>query len=311
MIEYRRQYTPDNPKRIMKLKPRHLHILDTVGQYRHITAKLLQALLIESVEAPPKGLNNKKTGKVVVEETRELFHAGYLLKPTEQIEMRKAVKGSIGHVYALSPKGSHVLQEHWALKDKGFTYRLRDPNVKFPTIEHDLMISEMRTAVTLLTKYRQELELLFWENATDFKIEGHVNDEKRSFFPDSFFAIGHNNQSRYYFYEADKGTMPIKRKEKDRATDWRKKLTVYNSYDQSKGFKTKFGQDHFALITTTTSPQRRDNMAELAEQFKIAPRTFFANHRDIDPTNPYSIQEPIWNNPNAQNLVKLFDLATY
>ncbi len=309
MIEYRRQYTPDNPKRIMKLKPRHLLILDTVGRYRVVTTRLLQALLFDSVQEPPKGLQNQKTGKVVVEETRELFHAGYLIKPPEQIEMRKAVKGSIGHVFALPPKGERALQEHWSAHGKEVAYRLLDPHVKFHTIEHDLMISEMRTVITLLTASHPQLKLLFWENATDFKIKGNVDGETRSFYPDSFFAIEHNTQPRYYFYEADKGTMPIERKEKDKNTDWKKKLTIYNSYDQSKGFYAEFGQDHFSLITTTTSPQRRDNMSELAQQFKIAPRTFFASHPNIDPINPYSVQENIWANPTQSSLVKLFDLA--
>ena len=115
--------------------------------------------------------------------------------------------------------------------------------------------------------------------------------------PDGVFALeytdpaGHENRA-FFFVEADRGTMPVRRQNLSQTSVYRKLLAYEATWSQSI-HRTRFGFHRFRLLTVTTSGQRMESLVETCSNLKTGHGLFlFADWTALK--NPVDALSAIW-----------------
>ena len=106
--------------------------------------------------------------------------------------------------------------------------------------------------------------------------------------PDRVFAIESRDESTaFFFLEADRGTMPIVRKNLSQSSFWRK-LLAYEATWATGLHRSQFGFRRFRVLTVTTSAARVESLVAACAQlrrghgrFLFCDQATFKNHGNM------------------------------
>jgi hypothetical protein len=246
-------------KRVPDLPPiclteRDRAILSAVSQFRFLTTSHIRLLVPGSAQNIARRL-------------QRLYHAGFLDRPRAQLPLRST--GEISEiVYSQSRK---------TVSGKKYG------EVSFLFLKHALSVSDALIAIELacrhagLTFTRGEEnighrsggrggERLRWT----VTLRADDTNEKLGIIPDAEFAIENRNRAGYlqrfhFFLEADRGTMPVRRKTLRLSSIYRKAL-AYSQTRRSGILKERFGIPGFRVLFITRSRDRLERMKEVCSE---------------------------------------------
>jgi len=209
-----------------------------------------------------------------------LYHHGYLERPHRQLEYFHR-GGSRHMVYGLGNKSSTVLKGYVPDAD---TFRFNEKNTAVGRIflDHALLVSDVMVAIELACRKTDHVRLVYGEDlklpkrlqaqSQPFRWKVKINGKRLSVVPDRVFALefndGNGNTDRaYFFLEADRGTMPVVRKNLSQ-TSFRRKLLAYEATWNQNVHSRRFDFNRFRVLTVTSSAKRVDSLVQACSELK-------------------------------------------
>jgi len=264
------------------LQERDLSFVHAAADYRLLSTPQYLLLFPESRDA-------------VYRRLQLLFHHGYLDRlrgdPTAPI------------VYALGMRGAEVLVEQGHLKDIG-EWRKNNQDLRDGYIGHQAMIANFRIALSLATRERADVRLLFFKPESlalrdRVSVPHNGRTQTIPINPDGFFGLqfpelpdGRNRA--FFFLEADRSTMTRER--------FVKKLLGYWEWFRLGGHTRKHNIRAFRVLTVTKSEERMESLLQAAgdvRQLREGLRLFwFTSEKRLAPERPVPIFGSIWEIPN-------------
>ena len=240
----------------LALTPRDLEILKALCRYRHLRSTYLHAFV---------GGESEKRFK---ERLGDLFHEGYLDRPTEQ--WRFADSRCLPVVHELGKGGREVLTAT-AVPVPGAIMWLR--NGPYRQFEHSLMTCEVLASIELEMRERPDLRFIPWPEILAKAPEGTrradrpyqlpAGDGLASVTPDAIFGIEYQRDGRkvfrFFAFEADRATMPIVRTSGN-GTSYLSKLASYRYILARDSHRVRLGIPNLLVLTVTTDQARCDEL---------------------------------------------------
>ncbi len=237
----------------------------------------------------------------ILRRLQSLYHHGYLERPRAQIDYYH--RGGSRHiVYGLGNEGGLLLEQEFGVTLRELSWAEKNRGVGRVFLEHTLLISDImatielacrKANIRLLTEREIALPRESSEKHQPFNWKVKLKSGVRlGVIPDRVFALEFlgedgQNQHAYFFLEADRGTMPVKRHTLSQTSFYRKLLAYEATWSQSI-HRTCFGFHRFRVLTVTTSPKRVQSLIDACSQlerghglFLFADRTVLARPEDI------------------------------
>lgn len=204
-----------------------------------------------------------------------LFHHGYLDRPRQQLDYFH--RGGSHHiVYGLGNKTVALLKQDFG--DSFCEPRVVEKNRSLGRVylEHELLVSDFMVALELSCRQsgiRLLLDDDLFSDKNRFKWRVKTRDGARlGVIPDRVFGLeikgeGSVIKSAYFFLEADRGTMPVIRKNLAQTSFFRKMLAYATTWEQSVHRK-RLGIHRFRVLTVTTSAERVGSLLAACSQLK-------------------------------------------
>ena len=194
-----------------------------------------------------------------------LFHHGFLERPRAQIDYYHQA-GSRQIVYGLGNKGGTLLKQELGGVLRQVSWGEKNRAVGRIFLEHALLVSDVMVALEVACRQRGirllvENELTHAGKNQAFRWRVSVGkQQKLGVIPDRVFALefpdaAGNEQRAYFFLEADRGTMPVTRRNLSQ-TSFHRKLLAYTATWEQDLHRTLFGFHRFRVFTVTTSAER-------------------------------------------------------
>ena len=278
-------------KRVSTAAPLHLterdrNIIRLIHRHRFLRSSHITALMGGS---PQQLLRRLKL----------LYHHGYLERPRCQIDAYH--KGGSRHIaYGLGNKGGSLLKQELGATFRNVSWSEKNRAVGRIFLEHALLVSEVMTAIELACR-KADIRLITERElggGKPFRWKVSLPNRKRlGVIPDRTFALEFQNaegqsQRAYFFLEADRGTMPVKRRTLSQ-TSFHRKLLAYEATWSQSIHRSRFGFHRFRVITVTTSPARVTSLVEACSQLKSGHGLFlFADRSVLDKSD--EIFSPVW-----------------
>jgi len=252
-----------------------------------------------------------------------LYHHGYLERPRAQID------------YYQNGGSHHIV---YGLGNKGWTWLKREPGTRFLDLRgagqnraigrmflaHELLVSDVMVAIELSCRRNgirllTERELVRASGATGrhqpFRWRVKVNGRLQlSVIPDRVFALefkgrdGEDNRA-LFFLEADRGTMPIIRKNLFQTSFYRKLLAYEATWSQSI-HRSRFDFNRFRVLTVTTNAERVRSLVDACSKLKRGHGLFlFADRTILGKTS--DLFSPIWQSARQGERMSLLGSQTY
>lgn len=298
--------TEPQPFRVVE---RDRRIIREVYRFRLLNSEQITAIM----EATRDPINRR---------LQKLFHAGYLDRPPVQ----KYRPGNQKLIYALGNKGAEMLAEETGADFPFIDWTSKNREVKNLFLDHTLMISDFIITVRLACK-KNKLRFIDQEeiinqrpeipteqkNPIGWRIQTKEKGKKfnLAIVPDYAFGIENEKTKKreYYFLEADRSTMPIKRSNKHLSSFHKKLVGYYETYRQNK-YQEFFKIKKIKILTLTPSQQRLKSIIEANKEIderKKGLRLFlFARAKAFNLQNPAAVFKPQWLNGRNET-AKLFD----
>jgi hypothetical protein len=247
----------------------------------------------------------------VLRRLKLLYHHGFLERPRAQLQYY-GTSGIRPIVYGVSTKGGMLLKQElgdsllWSEKNRA---------VGQVFLEHMLLVSETMVSLELVCRkhgvrllYEDELDLPVHKQPFQWrvKIAGGMN---LGVIPDAVFALEYKDQNgqvqrSYFFLEADRGTMPVVRKNLLQ-TSFRRKLLAYESTWANKVHQRHLGIHRFRVLTVTTIAARVQSLLTACSQLKRGHGLFlFADTSALEK----DLFSPVWHSGKTGELSPLLDL---
>jgi hypothetical protein len=222
--------------------------------------------------------------------------------------------GSERLVYALGTRGAAALHA-------------RDPRQHVPDydndlrelfIDHELEVSNVFTTLRVAERHELIRQLAFWHcgqaitdsfwtDAGGRAVEPPAKDEPHDYRyhkvrPDAYFCLampssasGGQELGRFYFLEADRSQMSHRA--------MRAKYAAYEAFFRLRRHTEKFRIKFFTVLTLTISPERRDELRQLAatldREGAPTPLFWFCCQTDFSYHHPERFFGPIWHTPGS------------
>ena len=306
-----------DPSVRLRVTERDLSVMHEVYKYRFLTSEQIIRLFGGSRKGLLRRLNL-------------LYHAGYLDRPQAQL----AWLGNHPMAYGLGNKGAEVLAYQLDVPAASVDWTTKNREVKGVFLEHTLMVSQFLIAVRLACKRDKGVRFiepdaiihrrptvadgssrgLSWrvEVSKDYTI--HKKNAAFSVNPDGAFGLrfhenGQDKGIAYFFVEADRSTMPIRRSNLGRSSFYKKMVGYWDSWRQGL-FSSEFGFKSPRVLTLTISPERIKTM--LAVNKDMDPRGqglrmfLFAPEAISDIGKPETVFSRSWQNGRGE-LVSIVD----
>jgi hypothetical protein len=269
------------------LTARDLEILAITASYRLATSAQLQALADGSNQG-------------ILRRLQKLFHAGFLDRLAPQ---RVDGGGSAKMIYAITNRGMRAIQKAGLTMEMTQTdWNAQNRDIGSYAIEHTLLISYIRTVLANAGQAQPSHKLLFWREGryTQDRVEVPTKDGyvHLPVAPDAYFCLEDAKGRMYFFLEADRATMTLKR--------FHQKLKAYAAYFREKGHQRKFNIRFFRVLTVTTSAKRQANLVSLVaedENLRSLARLFlFTADEKLSLQTPESVLQKIWTMPGSPDV---------
>jgi len=247
------RYQRSSAVKSLRLTQRDWEILKNVHRHRFLRSDQLVALLRGSPQQSLRRL-------------QRLYHHGYLERPRCQIDYFQS--GSKRMVYGLGNKGAGVLKRELSLPYQKLDWPTKNRVGKI-FLEHVLLVSRVMVAVELACRNRPDIQLLLPDEGVLRPLKWNVtmgNRSKCAVIPDRVFGMeftgksGQKNQS-WFLLEADRGTMPVTRRDLNKSS-FRRKLLAYESTWTQKIHQDRFGWNRFRVLTVTNNAERIATMQQ-------------------------------------------------
>jgi hypothetical protein len=212
-------------------------------------------------------------------------------------------------VYALGNRGAEILVERGHLDDIG-DWRKKNEDLQERYVAHQAMITNFRITLTLATRERSDVRLLFFqpESLALRDRVGVSHSGRRQVIPinpDGFFGLqfpelpeGRNRA--FFFLEADCSTMTLER--------FVQKLVGYWEWFSQGGHTRKHGIRAFRVLTVTRSEERmRTLLGAAAERMNLREGQclfWFTSEKRLGPERSISVFETIWETADKQGSTK-------
>jgi hypothetical protein len=272
-----RKYTPKFKRTPTKseVKPtkRDIEIIFNIFKHRFLNSNQIIKLL------------NPKNKLPIQNRLNRLYHHGYLNRISEQDNL---FKGSKPLIYAVDNKGANFIIQKGRIPKTNKKIDWSDKNRRIKSqifLKHTLLIADIMIAFETACKRYPNVKLIEqneiisnapshtrakdkpyrWNVEYDFENEREATILKLAVEPDKIFGLRFTdkpeNQSKVFFFlEADRGIMPIKRKSLKHQTSFYKKMIAYFETHKEKVYKNLFNINNFRVLTITTSQKRIDEM---------------------------------------------------
>jgi hypothetical protein len=202
-------------------------------------------------------------------------------------------------VYGLGNKSRAFLKQEFGEAVSHLNWNDKNQSVGRIFLEHALLVSEVMVSIELACRERSDVRLI-----TDQELRAESEDKlvSASFhwtvklhggrtlgvIPDKVFAlesIDHGASNRaFFFVEADRGTMPVIRRNLSQTSFYRKLLAYEATWTQSV-HQTRFGFHRFRVLAVTSSAERVKSLVNACSQLERGRGLFLFT--DLD-----SIQKP-------------------
>lgn len=256
------RYHTSNQQQRFQITPRDIRILEMAASLRFVRTSQILALFGGGSKIPRR--------------LRLLFETGYLVR-FKCPSPRRGLGGSSEIVHGLGKKGAKLLAARGTLEFGRLDWLQR--HSKNESIEHALMISSFLTELELSCRNYEHIRFispfeakgiilgqpkhLAWKIQTSFKGTTH----NIGIVPDEVFGLQMERQEPiYFFFEADRGTVPISSRNMFR-TSMAKKLVGYQATMESRLLRDKWDLPFFKVITLTSSRKRMEHLLKVANQF--------------------------------------------
>ncbi|MEJ0091331.1 MAG: replication-relaxation family protein [Limisphaerales bacterium] len=206
-----------------------------------------------------------------------LYHNGYLERPRSQLQYYER-GGSRSIVYGLGNKGAALLKQ-LGLSVDPVSWSEKNNAIGRVYLEHALFVSDVMVALEFACRnhggikliHQHELALPWQRQPFRWRVK-ISNGLKLGVIPDRVFAFefldaSGKTQRVHYFLEADRGTMPVKRKNLSQTSFFRK-LLAYEATWIQKIHQRQLGIDRFRVLTVTTIPGRVKSLVEACAELK-------------------------------------------
>jgi hypothetical protein len=291
----------------MQLTARDRTIIQMVHRHRFLRSSHIASLMGD-------------TSQHLLRRLQLLYHHGFLERPRCQIDYYHH-GGSRHMVYGIGSKGAALLKRELGLSVHPFRWSERNRSVGRIYLEHALLVSDVMVAIELACRESGHIRLLGAEElslpgqtdgqAQPFRWSVNVSSEVRlGVVPDRVFAMEYMNRAgswdrAFFFLEADRGTMPVRRRNLSQTSFYRKLLAYEATWSQSI-HRTRFGFHRFRVLTVTTSAERLRSLVEICSQLKGGHGLFlFADWTSVK--RPSDIFSPIWRSGRQGGSTGLLD----
>ena len=258
-----------------QITPRDTDILRHVVEHRFIRSPWLVKLVGGS-------------STQVLRRLHLLFHHGYLDRPRAQLDYFHE-GGSKSLVYGLASRGAGRLRRDLDMPFHRMDWTNRSKNVGRLFLEHALMVSDFMAALELDCRNRDDVRLVYAHelpmpagretSREPFRWTVDLPGKRRvGVVPDKVFALettqsNGTKELTHYFLEADRGTMPIERRDL-RQSCFARKLKAYQATGASPALRTRLGTDRFVVLTIASRQTRAENIAEAVARLDSGRRFF-------------------------------------
>jgi hypothetical protein len=241
-------------------------------------------------------------------------------------------------IYGLGNKGADLLTQEFRISRAKVDWTSKNRTAQVAFLEHTLEVANFMVCLELACRQRKDVEIIEPEeilartlaetrekdNPFAFQVKAkRPGDREASQFtfgiiPDKIFGLhfvdlpaGRNRA--YFFLEADRATMPVKRKNLFKTSFYKKMLGYYTASPMKQGvFKETFGFKNARVLTATKSQDRINTMIEAGkdvdERGKGTRMFWFAQAGNFNLGEPEKALGKIWQNGRDQGLFSLVDL---
>ncbi len=268
-------------KRI-ELTSRDIEIFKLLSRYRYLRSTYIHAFVGGASETRFK------------ERLGDLFHEGYLDRPSRQWEMADCRHRPV--IHELSTGAKRVLEQQDIIEETR-TWLGASVHRQFA---HSLMVCETLASIELGTRLSPGVRFIAWPeilakapaatrgSALPFRFPSSAPGG--SVVPDSLFGLGYlvgeAKTYRFFALETDRGTMPIVRSDQTQ-TSYTRKLTAYRDLISREVYKSHLGIPNLLVLTVTTDNHRLEEiMSRLREQGDGAAAFLFKALADRERTLP-------------------------
>ena len=211
-----------------------------------------------------------------------LYHHGYFERPRSQLDYYHSGGGSRHIIYGLGSKGAAVLREENAGSLPSPRSGEQNRGVGRIFLEHAVMVSDIMVGLELACWKKGSVRLLQGDELPrptgsakkkQFRWGANISSHIRlGVVPDRVLALYSEDQEAertpaFFFLEADRGTMPVKRKNLAQ-TSFLRKLLAYEATWQQGIHRKEFGFHRFRVLTVTRSAERAQSLVEACSQLK-------------------------------------------
>jgi hypothetical protein len=267
----------------MQLTDRDRQIIRLVHRHRFLRSTQVVALIGGSSQQ-------------LLRRLKLLYHHGLLDRPRSQLDYYHQ-GGSRYVVYGLGKKGAALLKKELGAGYQEFSWSDENHSAGRIFLEHALLVSDIMVAIELACRQsgirlltERELALAFDPSGKHqpfrwrVKVNGRLN---LGVVPDRVFALdfkdqkGNSNRA-FFFLEADRGTMPVIRKNFAQTSFYRKLLAYEATWSQSI-HQRRFGFNRFRVLTVTTSAARVKSLVDACSKLERGRGLFlFADHTILE-----------------------------
>jgi hypothetical protein len=222
-----------------------------------------------------------RPAKKVVERLGALYHTAYLDRPRAQLDYYATTKRP-PYVYALGNRGADLLAEIDGAEPAKVDWTDKNRDAGRPFIDHTLLVAEVMIAFEMAARARPDIILLEphdilarapeatqradnpWKWRATVPHDGQFVSVAHV--PDKVFGLDFTAERKrvYFFLEADRATMPVKRSNIRQTSVASKLLAYYHGY-RAGHHTARFGIGNFRVLTVTTTQQRLATMLQVGK----------------------------------------------
>lgn len=285
----------------MQLTERDREIIRLVHRHRFLRSSQIVALVGSSSQP-------------LLRRLQLLYHHGYLERPRTQIDYYHQ-GGSRHIIYGLGNKGGALLKQELAAPFPKLSWGEKNRSVGRIFFEHALLVSDLIVALALACRKAGAIRLLTESELGSgerplFQWKVNLSGRKLGVIPDRVFALEFSDPSgklerAFFFLEADRGTMPVKRKNLSQTSFYRKLLAYEATWSQSI-HRTRFGFHRFRVLTVTKSVARVKSLINACSQLERGHGLFlFADRTVLE--KPENILSALWQTGRPGETTTLLD----
>ena len=285
--------TQPRPTHAIRLTPRDLDILHTLGTARMLTAAELEWLHYpgwrvrywrsdarqDSPAAKPYQVLPHLYTRLAA-----LVQQGYMQQRTRTTAYASTTYTRLPGIYLLTESGAALVGTLRGI-DRSELWCEDVRKRSLQNLEHSLAIAQVYAALRCAATFVNEVTITDWQGdhrlaqpQTYDRLYARGYRDKLPVQPDATFLLTRNGQITRVFVELDRGTRPL--------STWATKAAAYHAYQQSSQLQTRYGVASFVLLIVAPTQTR---LTRIAEELVTCSRTPSADYwlltaDDIHPT---------------------------